>query len=219
MTKEDIKMFNIITLGDSGVGKTSIINRFIDNIFDNNISSTIGMNFRIKEMIVNEKDKVKLKLTDTCGQEKYRALTKTYLKNADVVLFVFSMDDNDPFNNIAEWIKLFKENNCKEENAPKYLVGNKSDLKIEVKKSLIDEFAKKNDIPFISTSAKENKCINELFELIGEKLYLDNKQKGVQKQNNIKIKFEKENKKKMLSIQNRLINGKIILIMNKNILN
>ena len=185
MTKEDVKTFNIITLGDSGVGKTSIINRFIDNTFDNNITSTVGMNFRVKDMIVNKKEKVKLKLMDTCGQEKYRAITKSYLKNADVVLFIFSMADNETFYNIAEWIKLFKENNCKDDNAPKYLVGNKSDLELKVEKSLIDEFTQKNGIPFISTSAKDNKYINKLFEEIGKALYLDYIKKGVKKQKNI----------------------------------
>ena len=196
MTKKDVKTFNIITLGDSGVGKTSIINRFIDNTFDNNITSTVGMNFRVKDMIVNKKEKVKLKLMDTCGQEKYRAITKSYLKNADVVLFIFSMADNETFYNIAEWIKLFKENNCKDDNAPKYLVGNKSDLELKVEKSLIDEFTQKNGIPFISTSAKDNKYINKLFEEIGKALYLDYIKKGVKKQKNIQISFQKEKPKK-----------------------
>ena len=154
------------------------------------------MNIKIKDIIVNKKDKVKLKLIDTCGQEKYRAITKSYLKNADVVLFIFSMEDIDSFNNIVDWIKLFKENNCKEDNSPKYLVGNKSDLENKVDKSLIDEFAQKAEIPFISTSAKENKYINELFEDIGKNLYLDYINKGVGKQNNFQISIKKEKQKK-----------------------
>jgi len=79
---ENTITFIIITLGDSGVGKTSIINRYINNEFNDNNPSTIGMNFSFKKLYIN-KQKIKLKLMDTCGQEKYRSLTKTYLKNAD----------------------------------------------------------------------------------------------------------------------------------------
>jgi len=123
--KEEVKNFNIITLGDSGVGKTSIIKRFCENKFDDNNQSTIGISFTNKEIIVNKKDKIKLKLIDTCGQEKYRALSTVYFKNTDIVLFIFSMNDQESFDTIKYWMELFKNNNNKEEDIPKYLVGTK----------------------------------------------------------------------------------------------
>ena len=76
MDKEEVKTFNIITLGDSGVGKTSIIHRYVNNIFDENISTTIGMHFYFKEIIFKKKKKIKLKFIESAGQEKY--LLKTY---------------------------------------------------------------------------------------------------------------------------------------------
>ena len=122
MAKKEIKIFPIITLGESGVGKTSIINRFTKDYFDENNVSTIGVNFSKKELAINENEKIILKLIDTCGQEKYRSLTRSYFKNTDVVLFVFRLDDKDTFDTIKDWMELFKSNNNKEGEILKYLV-------------------------------------------------------------------------------------------------
>ena len=191
-SRDGIKDFNIITLGDSGVGKTSIIKRFCENKFDDNNQSTIGINFSKKEMTFDKKDKIILKLLDTCGQEKYRSLAKTYYRNAHAALFVFSMNDKESFDKINVWMESF--NNNKGEDIPKYLVGTKNDLKVNIDQTLIKEFSKKNNIPFISTSAKENKFINELFEEIGKNLYLNFVKKGVRKQKSIKISYRKKHK-------------------------
>ena len=195
MNKKEIKSFNIITLGDSGVGKTSIINRYIKNEFDENNEATLGIKYSYKEIKFNNKDKIILKLVDTAGQERFRSLTKSYFKNVDAVLFVFSMDDKDSFDTIKDWMELFKDNNSKED-ITKYLVGNKDDLKIKVEQSLIDEFIKENNIPYMSTSAKENKNIDELFEEIGKKLYTDFQKNENKNQNRIKIKIIKIKKKR-----------------------
>ena len=135
--KEKIKIkdvdfieFKIITLGDSGVGKTSIIKRFYDNSFNSNNASTIGMNCVVKDLYFN-KQKVSLKLVDTCGQEKYRALTKSYLKNVNAVFFVFAFNDKDSFDNINEWMEFFKEN-YRINEIPHILLGNKCDLNGEI---------------------------------------------------------------------------------------
>ena len=197
MDKEEIKTFSIITLGECGVGKTAIIKRFVDDKFEDQ-ESTTGVNYSYKEMLINKKDKIILRLVDTTGQEKFRALTKSYFKNADAVLFVFSLDNKDTFYTITDWMELFNNNNNREEFIPKFLVGTKNDLKINVEQNLIDKFVQKYDIPFKSTSAKENKCIDELFEEIGKKLYLDylgNLKKGDRRQ----TLFQIQSKKKQIS--------------------
>ena len=122
-------------------------------------------------MIVNKKDKIKLKLIDTCGQEKYRSLTKSYIKNADAVLFVFSKNDKESFYSITEWIKLLDENICKK-NIIKYLVGNNIELKPEIEDNLIDKFAKENNMPYMKISGNKKINIDNLFEDLGKKLYL-----------------------------------------------
>jgi len=193
--KEEVKTFNIITLGDCDVGKTSIINRYVKNKFDDNTSSTLGMNFSYKEIKFNNKDKIILKLVDTAGQEKYKSLTKSYYKNVDAVLFVFSLDDKDTFDTIKDWMELFKNNNNKED-IPKYLVGNKNDLKIKVEQNLIDEFVNENKILYMSTSAKTKNNIDELFEEIGKKLYCNYQLKGDIGQTNFEIKIKIEKKQK-----------------------
>ena len=194
MDKKEIKCFYIITLGNSGVGKTSIINRYIKNEFEENKEATLGIKYSYKEIKFNNKDKIILKLMDTAGQERFKALTKSYFKNVDAVLFVFSMDDKDSFETIKDWMELFKNNNSKED-IPKYLVGNKSDLNMNVEQYLIDEFIKENNIPYMSTSAKENKNIDELFEEIGNKLYIDFQKNGNKDQNRINIRIRKKKKK------------------------
>jgi len=137
------------------------------------------MHFYFKEIIFKKKKKIKLKFIESAGQEKYRSLPKSYFKNVDVVLFVFSMDDKDTFDRIKDWMELFKSNNNKkDEDVLKYLIGNKNDLEINVDQSLIDEFVQENKISFMSISAKAKNNINELFEEIGKKLYTDYLNKG-----------------------------------------
>jgi len=202
--EEDEIIFKIITLGDSGVGKTSIIKKYITGEFDANNSSTIGINFSFKDLIINESRKIKLKILDTCGQEKYRSLSKTYFKNANGVLFVFGLNDKESFDNIKDWMEFFNENNTIE-NTPKVLVGNKCDLEIdkELDKALIMEFSKENKIKYIESSAKNNKNINELFDELGKMLYKQGLPLDQQK-SNIIIKFPKKQKKLCIMCHNDL---------------
>ena len=196
MSKEDkLLSFSIITLGNSGVGKTSILRRFSLNTFDENILSTIGISFGNKEIILNNNQKIMLKLLDTAGQEKYKSLAKTYLKNADGVLFVFSLNEKESFDDMMNWIDLYNNNNGKS-NVPRILVGNKSDLERKVEKDVIDKFLEKNKyLKYVDTSAKENTGINELFQELSEKLFQGYMKKIKKKQKNIKIDEIKAKKK------------------------
>ena len=170
--KEEEIIFKIITLGDSGVGKTSIINKYITGNYLDNVTSTLGVNFSYKKLIINKTVKITLKLIDTCGQEKYRALSKSYFKNTDGVLFVFGLNDKESFDNIKVWMECFNKE-CLIENVPKILVGNKCDLEIdkELNQNIIKEFAEENNIKYFETSARDNKNINELFEEMGKMIY------------------------------------------------
>lgn len=164
-----------ITLGDNSVGKTSIINRFINGEFRPDSMPTLGIkhSFKILELgHLNNKKKLKLSVIDTGGQEKYKALSISYFRYADVVLFIFNLNEPFSFENIQNWIDNFNDNNNKSKKViKKYLIGNKSDLEQKVEQNLIDEFAKKNIMPYKATSAKTNSQINELFQMIGEELY------------------------------------------------
>ena len=178
--------FKIITLGDTNVGKTSIICRYIENIFYPNILATIGLNKSQKEITLKEGIKITLDLQDTSGQEKYRSTSKLYTKNADGVLFIFDLSNKESFYNIKEWIKIFDENNSYN-SVPKFLIGNKKDLEREIEQDLIDIFSEENKIKYKETSAKDenDNNINELFQELGEQLYEKYKKNG---KRNSKIK-------------------------------
>ena len=124
--KEEI-VFKIITIGDPNVGKTSIIRRYIYNVFEPQNLATIGVAFSFKEVTLKNGQTVKLKLVDTAGQEKFKSVTKSYYKNTDGVLFVFDYSYEVTFEHISDWIKSFEENSNKE-NIPRFLLGNKYDL-------------------------------------------------------------------------------------------
>ena len=175
--------YKIITLGNSSVGKTSIINRFINGEFRPDSMPTLGIkhSFKILELgHLNNKKKLKLSVIDTGGQEKYKALSISYFRYADVVLFIFNLNEPFSFENIQNWIDNFNENNNKSKKViKKYLIGSKSDLEQKVEQNLIDEFAKKNIMPYKATSAKTNSQINELFQMIGEELYEEIDKKSI----------------------------------------
>ena len=196
--KEEDIQFKIITIGDSNVGKTSIINRYILNAFQETKITTIGFNLSFKNITLKNGKRIKLKLIDTLGQERYKSLNSTYFKNSDVIFFVFALDNIQSFENINSWIKIF-QNNCNNINILKYLIGNKNDLDIKVPQDDINSFIKKNnDFKYKSISAKkENNEINELFDEIGEELYKDYEENGgINKRgHNIQLSEKKKEKK------------------------
>ena len=175
--KDDKPKFNIITIGDSKVGKSAIIYRYIENSFSPESASTIGYNQSSKELTMKDNEKIILNITDTAGQEQYKSLAFQYVKNISTVLFVFDLSDKKTFNNIKQWIQFFNDNTS-DINIPKYLIGNKKDLEREVNEDMIEIFLEENkDFIYKETSAKESNIeINDLFQEIAEKLYDMNKE-------------------------------------------
>ena len=191
-----VASFKIIIIGNSGVGKTSILERFILDKFDESLLSTIGINFSEKVILLENSKKIKLKLYDTAGQEKFNSISKSYFRNADGVLFVYAVNDLNSFQNIKNWIELFMENHNGKKNIPLYLIENKNDLDRKVEEYLIDEFLNEYKFEFKSTSAKLNdgNTINELFQELSELLY-KNYNLSENKQNIFNIHKKKEYKK------------------------
>ena len=161
--------FKIVTLGDPGVGKTSIFRKFVEDNFDPNQLSTLGINLSTKILKIKNKELV-LKLIDTGGQEKYRAIAASYFRRADVILFVFDLNNSGSFESIQYWLDFFEENNTGTNIKNKFLIGNKNDLEQKVDQDLIDKLTEKNNILYMSTSAKTKHQIEQLFEYIGGEL-------------------------------------------------
>ena len=162
----DEYVIKILTLGDSGVGKTSIIQKFVNDKFNQNMLSTIGVDFQSKEIIINN-TKIKLKIWDTTGQERFKTLTSQYYNGADGALLIFDVTSKLSFERINFWINELKEKK-KLNELGLLLIGNKIDLidKRNVKKEEAEEFAKEYNINYYETSALQNinikKIINDI---------------------------------------------------------
>ena len=122
MSKNDEEeiLFKIMALGDSDVGKTSIIKRYCSDIFKEE-TIKLPISFFHKEIYIKNK-KIKLRLIDIAGQEKYKGITKTYLKHCDAILFIFSLDNKISFDNIVNWIQYYKESNSNCREVQKYRI-------------------------------------------------------------------------------------------------
>ena len=169
---EDIEEhnFKIVLVGETGVGKTSIISQFIDQIFEEDLQTSTGGSFSSKELIFDNGKSLKLEIWDTAGQERYRALTKIFYKNASCAILVYDITNKQTFEELKTyWINQIKESAPK--NIILAIVANKEDLleKEEVDEKEARNFAKENEALFFSTSAKNSLGINQLFMDIGKK--------------------------------------------------
>ena len=154
--------YKIILVGDSGVGKTSILKKFINNEFNEDIKCTINIDFFSKSIKIDKNLYTNLKIYDTAGQEKYRALIKKYYQGTDGIILVFDLTNENSFNKLKSWINEVSDNT---EKAQIILVGNKADLiERKIDEETAENFAKQRDIKYIETSAKEGTNILLLFE-------------------------------------------------------
>jgi len=164
-------IFKIALIGDSGIGKTSILIRFVDDSFKNETSSTIGVDFKLVSFRIEDK-LAKMQIWDTCGSERFKALTSSFIKSCSVFMLVFDLTRQKSFLNLESWIKLIKEN-----VNPKLLclVGNKADLEDQRQVTLEEaiKFSNKHELKYMETSARTNFGIENLFSYIAEKLYDD----------------------------------------------
>ena len=194
--------FKISILGESTVGKTSIVNTYSKNQFSYNTVLTTGIVSFMKKKQFDNKE-YNFKIFDTAGQERYRSLSNTTIQIADGFFMVFAVDNKNSFNKIVDWIN-FIEDNVNLEEKVLYLIGNKIDVKTEVRqvtKEEAEDFANSKNSKYFETSALKNEGINEAFEEIFKDIYQMHKQinnknsnfnldvKNINNQNNKKKKF------------------------------
>ena len=157
----DVK-YKIMVLGESKVGKTSLIKRFTKDQFGGVYLTTVGMDFQDKIIEIEDK-KIRLQVWDTAGQERFRNVTKSYFQSSHGLLVVYDITDKESFEKINFWMKNIKEN--APENAKLILVGNKCDLANERQVSYEEGEKKASDynIKFFESSAKEGTNVKEFF--------------------------------------------------------
>lgn len=157
-------LFKILLIGDSSVGKSSILLRYTDDAFTTSFISTIGIDFKIKIVTYNDK-KIKLQIWDTAGQERFRGITHAYYKAAMAILLVYDVSDLRSFQNVNNWMQNIKMH--APENAIVTLVGNKCDKDKNYERVVTYEMgqtlADKLNVKFVETSAKKNINIDKAF--------------------------------------------------------
>ena len=160
--------YKFIIIGSSGVGKTAILKRLIEDSFSEESQSTIGVEFATKTLEVEGKT-VKAQIWDTAGQERYRAITSAYYRGAIGALLLYDVTSSLTFQSLTRWLQELREN--ADSNIVVMLVGNKSDLQ-ELRAVSTDEglgFAKSENLLFIETSARDATNVQESFtQLITE---------------------------------------------------
>lgn len=164
--------FRLILIGDSTVGKSSLLRQFKEGTYFQDVSLTVGVDFHAK--IVHLKGQpVKLQLWDTAGQDRFRAIVKAYYRNAVGGLLVFDITNRESFAHLNEWLEDAKKNADRSREPVFLLVGNKSDQDKhrEVLKEEGLRYAREHNMEYIETSARTGTRVEEAFQMIAQRIY------------------------------------------------
>lgn len=162
-------LFKVLLIGSSNVGKTSLLMRFADQIYQETYISTIGVDFRFRTVIVDGK-KISLQIWDTAGQERFKSIVSSYYHGADGVIICYDITDMDSFEQMENW--MGELNSKIDGNVIKLIVGNKADKEDErlVSESMAEQFAHQNKCNYIETSAKTSTSVDTAFLMITHEL-------------------------------------------------
>ena len=198
MIEEEPTSTKVVLLGETAVGKSSLISRFIEDKFQTNYTTTMTGAFFSKEVFYEKyKKKIKFEIWDTAGQEKYRALNKMFYQDAKVIILVIDITRKDTYQAILNyWYKELTEN--APQNIIIALAANKDDLYEyeEVTNEELSEYAKSINAIYKKTSALKGTGINELFNIIGEKI--------LSPENNEEIETKQANENKKIRLESSL---------------
>ncbi|XP_041102965.1 ras-related protein Rab-18 [Polyodon spathula] len=169
MDDDVLTTLKILIIGESGVGKSSLLLRFTDDTFDPELAATIGVDFKVKTISVDG-NKAKLAIWDTAGQERFRTLTPSYYRGAQGVILVYDVTRRDTFTKLDNWLNEL-ETYCTRNDLVKMLVGNKIDKEgRELDRNEGLKFARKHSMLFIEASAKTCDGVQCAFEELVEKI-------------------------------------------------
>lgn len=175
-------MFKVIIIGDSGVGKSCLMQRLTQAAFKSDHQITIGVEFGAFMMRIDGRVTIKLQIWDTAGQEQFRCITKHFYKNSQAAIVVYDVTKKDSFENVPGWLEEIEENRDQEDMVV-YLAGNRVDLADDqglrqVSPGQAVKLCKEKDMHnFFETSAKTGQNVEELFHSLTKHLYLNNKVK------------------------------------------
>ena len=197
---------SIILAGSSSDGKTKIIERYIDNTYKQNYLATFGIDIKFKKVKMEDDSEVRVKVTDTAGQERFRSYPKNYFDKVDGIIIAYDITDKKSFN-IAEyeWINQIKNDSSLKEKVI-FLVGNKSDLEDQrvISKEEGEELSKKYGVMFSECSAKTGENVNFIFNELIKKCYQlakERREEKIKEKEKNKTEKEKKEEKKRREIQ------------------
>ena len=186
----------LLIIGDSTVGKTSIITRFANGTFDSNYLATVGLDNFTKDEIIDNKT-IRIKIWDTAGQERYKSLTKGFFRNAEGVMLVYDVTNSETYENLKYWMQSIK-NNLGENmgEIPIIIIGNKIDCQErEVSVEEAENFWKEQGFPYFETSAKTGENIDKTIKfLVKQVINFKEGNKEENKDYTKSIKIEKDDK-------------------------
>ena len=194
------KTCQILLIGDSLVGKTCLIQRYANGIFKEDYISTVGLDYYTKQEMINNLN-VSVKLWDTVGQERFKALTISFFRNAEGVVIAYDVTNSESFDNLKFWISSIKTN-LFEKNIfiPIIIIGNKIDLEDmrDISKDVASAFAKENNFKYFETSAKTGEGVDEAFrDLVNQILAnSDKNEEATIERKSVKIEEKKTEKQK-----------------------
>ena len=168
MSEEDYDfIFKVLLLGNSDVGKSSLLLRFVDSVWNESFVPTIGVDFKVKTIEIGDK-KVKMQIWDTAGQERFRNVVSTYFRGSNGILLIYDITSRDSFKNLESWLIEIEKHAS--DNVLKILIGNKNDLENDRVISVEEgkNFANRNGMQFIETSAKMDTNVSEAFQTLGK---------------------------------------------------
>ena len=170
---KDINL-KILILGDSSVGKTTLLLKYVDGYFPTIYVATIGVEFKVKKINVNGID-LNLQIWDTAGQERFRGVTRNFMKGADGIIYAYDITKKSSFDSLKNWIIQSEESTV---GFKKIIIGNKTDLESErvVSKEAFQKFCQNKNIQGMEVSAKNGNNVDKCFELIA-KLIIEGKTK------------------------------------------
>ena len=194
------KTCQILLIGDSSVGKTSLIQRYANGIFKEEYLATVGLDYYTKQEMINNLN-VLVKLWDTAGQERFKALTPNYFRNAEGVVLAYDVTNSESFENLKFWINSIKSN-LGEKNIfiPIIIIGNKIDMEDmrDITKEDASKFAKENNYKYFETSAKTGEGVDEAIrDLVNQVLANSDKNEAAKgERKSVKIEENKDNNQK-----------------------
>ena len=194
------KTCQILLIGDSSVGKTSLIQRYANGIFKEEYLATVGLDYYTKQEMINNIN-VLVKWWDTAGQERFKALTPNYFRNAEGVVLAYDVTNSESFENLKFWINSIKSN-LGEKNIfiPIIIIGNKIDMEDmrDITKEDASKFAKENNYKYFETSAKTGEGVDEAIrDLVNQVLANSDKNEAAKgERKSVKIEDNKENNQK-----------------------